>query len=284
MFGDLAFEMLRSFNKKHFKLQEHIARLFESARYLRIDITYTQEEIAKAVFDLCISCKGAFKQNDELRILINCSRGVLPSYISGGFNDSGCTNIIISVFPLRWSTAGLGKFYDEGVESFITSQRTIPADLLEPKVKSRSRIHYKFAYLEAEERGRGEWPIMLDPDGHVAEGPGYNVFMVKDGAVFTPEGRNVLRGISRRYIWELCENLGVPFLEKNLSVFDLVQADELFVTATPFCILPVTKLNGQKIGKGLTEYDIYGTLLSEWNRWCNSDIAGQIKGWDKERE
>ena len=92
---------------------------------------------------------------------------------------------------------------------------------------------------------------MLDNDGYIAEGSGDNFFIVKDGAVISPEGRNMLRGISRSYVMnELCEKLKIKSIEKNIEPFDVYDADEAFITGTPFCMLPVTSLNSIKIGDG----------------------------------
>ena len=88
----------------------------------------------------------------------------------------------------------------------------------------------------------------LPPD--IAEGTGDNFFIIKDNVVITPEGRNILRGISREYIFELCEQLNLKCIEKNIEPYDVYTADEAFMTGTPFCILPVSSLNGEIIGNG----------------------------------
>ena len=148
--------------------------------------------------------------------------------------------------------------------------------------ESRSRLHYQLALLEADRyKVQDHWPVLLDPDGFIAEGPGFNVFVVKDEAVITPEGRNILRGISRGYVLsELCPQLGIPCVEKNIEVYDAMHADEMFVTSTPFCILPVTSLNGSPIGDGLPGRTTR-SLLSAWSANVGVDIAAQIKAWNE---
>ena len=110
----------------------------------------------------------------------------------------------------------MGSLFDTGINAVITSQRAIPANLLDPKIKNRSRVHYLMANIEvAEVSGKNNWALMLDPDGFVAEGTGDNFFIVKDGCVISPEGRNILRGISRDYVMnELCEQLNIPATKK----------------------------------------------------------------------
>ena len=125
-------------------------------------------------------------------------------------------------------------------------------------------------------KGKDNWALLLDPDGFVAEGPGDNIFIVKDGVVITPEGRNILRGVSRQYVFELCDQLGIPWVEKNIEIYDVMTSDESFVTATPFCILPAMRLNGQDIGDG--KYgSITRLLLETWSKNVGINIEEQIK-------
>jgi branched-chain amino acid aminotransferase len=124
---------------------------------------------------------------------------------------------------------------------------------------------------------------MLDPDGFIAEGTGDNFFIIKNGVVITPEGRNILRGISRDYVMnELCSQLGMPVVEKNIEAYDVYTADEAFMTGTPFCMLPVTSLNGLAIGKGEVG-EGFNRLIGQWSANANIDIVRQIKKWDIER-
>jgi branched-chain amino acid aminotransferase len=120
--------------------------------------------------------------------------------------------------------------------------------------------------------------LLIDDDGFLCEGTGANVFLVKDDIVYTPEGRNCLRGISRDYVMTRW-----PCREKNLDLYDLLTADEAFFTGTPFCILPITACNGQLIGEG-TPGDITQTLLRIWSDNVGVDIVQQIKAWDATAE
>ena len=133
------------------------------------------------------------------------------------------------------------------------------------------------ANIEASQfKGKDNWAMLMDTDGFIAEGTGDNVFIVKDGVVITPEGRNILRGISRQYVFTLCKELGLECIEKNFGPYDFLMADEAFVTATPFCILPVMRFNGQNIGNG--KYgQITKALLEQWSKNVGVDIEAQIR-------
>ena len=118
-------------------------------------------------------------------------------------------------------------------------------------MKHRNRMFYQMANIEASKfSGNNNWALLLDENNFVAEGSGNNFFIIKDKKIITPKGKDILRGISRNYIFELAEQLKLECVEDNFETFDIYEAQEAFVTATPFCILPVTSLNSLKIGKG----------------------------------
>lgn len=282
MFGDTVFEMTRSFKKEQFKLREHIQRLYASARYLHIDLedAMSMDEMEQAVYKTIEINEPYFEKDDEHRVMIDITRGLLSIYQDVVGVRSGL-NIIIADFPLRWTVEGMGKLFDEGINAVIPSQRAIPASLIDPKVKNRSRVHYLMANIEVSNyEGDNNWALLLDTDNFIAEGTGDNFFLVKDGKLFTPEPRNILRGISRGYIMELCEKMQIECIEKNLDVYDVVNADEAFMSGTPFCMLPVTSINGQQIGNGKMG-NITQALLKTWSGNVGVDIINQIKEWNR---
>jgi len=283
MFGDMVFEMTRSFKGKHFKLREHLERLYRSIKYVRIPLQMTINEMEDACYE--VSKVNEFEPDDEHRLMINVTRGLLSIYEQTGKPGP---NFIISDFPLRWTTAGMGKLFDIGINLVIPSQRQIPAHLLDPKVKNRSRMHYLMANIEVSHskewiNGRPNWALLLDHNGFVTEGPGYNFFIVKNRKLKTPKD-NILKGISRAYVFRLDSPTAhgdlEPCYEDHIEPYDVYNADEAFVTATPFCMLPVTSLNGIEIGDGKPG-PIYNENLSYWSRSVGVDIKSQIQAWDK---
>jgi branched-chain amino acid aminotransferase len=276
MFGDMVFEMTRSFNKKQFKLREHLERLYAGIKILQIPLKMSIEEMEEKVYETISVNDPLFNEDDEHRIMIDITRGALSIY-HGVKGIQKEPNVIISDFPLRWTVSSMGPLFDSGINAVITSQRAIPAALLDPKIKNRSRIHYLNANIEVSNyEGDNNWALLLDPDGFIAEGTGDNFFIVKDNVIITPEGRNVLRGISREYVFELAGQLGMKCIEKNIEPYDVYTADEAFMTGTPFCLLPVTSLNFSKIGTGVTG-KVTNLLLDTWGRNVGLDIVAQIK-------
>lgn len=274
MFGDMVFEMTRSFNRVHFRLKEHLDRMWAGIRILRIPLKMTQAEMMAVIDETTRRNVAVFDDDEEVRLLINVSRGPLPLYREI-FDGRLEPTVTVSAFPLSWIVGDSAHLYDTGAYLYVTSQRAIPADLMDPKIKNRSRLFYMMANLEVAERGPKAFALLLDPDGFVAEGTGSNFFIVKDGAVLTPEGRNVLRGVGRQYIKELAQELGIPFREANIELYDAKLADEAFLTTTPHCIIPATKINDVEIGDGKTG-PVTQALLEQWGKNVGIEIVRQI--------
>jgi len=279
MFGDMVFEMTRSFNKQHFMLHEHLKRLQRSMRCLSINCEVSFTTLEKACHLITEANSYEMRDDDEHRLMINVSRGILSIY-SGVVGVQQGPTVMITDFPLKWTVRGFGKLYDEGVNAVIPSQRAIPSRYLDPKLKHRSRLHLQVANIEVSKyTGDNNWALLLDEDGFIAEGTGDNFFIVKDGVVYTPEGRDILRGVSREYVIALCGMLSIECIEKNIEPYDVLDADEAFMTGTPFCILPVTQLNHKCIGSSSIGY-YTKLLLDEWGNSVGVDIIKQIKLWN----
>lgn len=276
MFGDMVFEMTRSFKGKQFKMREHLERLYRSINILKIPIRMTVDQMAAEVAKTERENEPAFEPEEERRVMIDVSRGPLSIYqeVFGGRIEP---TLAISVFPLKWTVGPLAHLYDEGVHAITPPQRMIPAQLLDPKIKNRSRLHYLIANLQAGMvNDPNAWALLLDPDGFICEGTGSNFFIVRHGRLLTPEPRNILRGISRHYVIELAGELGIPAEEKNLEVYDVAEADEAFFTSTPFCITPCTKINTYTIGDD-KRGPITSRLITEWGQRVGVDIIGQAR-------
>lgn len=279
MFGDMVFEMTRSFNREHFRLKEHLDRLYTGVKILRIPLQISPDDLTEIIHETTRRNLTVFEPDEEVRLLINVSRGPLPLYrdIFGGKLHP---TITVSAFPLSWIVGDSAHLYDTGVHLITTSQRAIPAHLMEPKIKNRSRLFYMMANLEVIERGPNAFALLLDPDGFIAEGTGSNIFLVKDNALYTPEPRNILRGVSRQYVMELASELGIKCYEKNLDLYDAKLADEAFITNTPFCIIPATKLNDIPVGNG-TISPITKAFIDKWGKNVGVDIVSQIRHYGK---
>jgi branched-chain amino acid aminotransferase len=281
MFGDMVFEMTRSFNKKQFKLREHLERLYLGAKILHIPLSMTIDQLEEVCMETINQNDPVFDDHDEHRLMINISRGPLGIY-APVFDNKIEPTIVVADFPLKWTIASMAALYAEGINAVIPSQRAIPASLMDPKIKNRSRLFYQMANIEVSKfKGKNNWALLLDPDGFITEGTGDNFFIVKNNEIITPEGRNVLRGISRDYIFQLAKELNIPCRESNIEPYDVYNSDEAFMTGTPFCILPTTSLNEIRIGNGKMG-KVTNLLLDKWSKNVNLDIKQQIIDYGKE--
>jgi branched-chain amino acid aminotransferase len=281
MFGDMVFEMTRSFNKVQFMLREHLERMYRGIKQLQIPLQMTMDEMEQAIYRTMAANEPAFEPHDEHRLMIDVSRGPLGMYkmVFGGVIEP---TVIIADFPVKWTVASLAHFYDDGIHAVTPSQRAIPSQLIEPKIKSRSRIHLQFANQQvALTNDPNAMALLLDPDGFVAEGTGANFFMVREGVLLTPEGRNCLRGTRRAYLLGLASRLGIEARETNIEPYDVVQADEAFFSSTAFSMLPVTRINGMTIGDGKMG-PIFQRLIDSWSEEVGVDIIAQTKSFAAE--
>ena len=281
MFGDMVFEMTRSFNKVQFALREHIDRLYAGVKMLKIPITMTADEMEQAVQKTIEVNDPVFAPNDEHRVMIDVTRGPLSMY-ARVFDGNVGPIVIISVFPYKWTIAPLAPLYDTGIHAVTPSQRALPADLIDPKIKNRSRIHYLVANLEVGLLNDPQaWALLLDPDGFIAEGTGSNFFMAKDGVLYTPEPRNILRGVTRKYTMELARKIGLDVVECNLNTYDAINADEAFLVSTGFTLMHLNKVNGCMLGDG-SMGPITKKLVAAWNEFVGLDFIAQAKEYYRE--
>jgi branched-chain amino acid aminotransferase len=215
----------------------------------------------------------------DWQIMHDVSRGPLELYgtvFPGGIRPT----VSINCWPL---VTHMGKFapnYDTGVNIVIPAQQTIPAHIVDMKAKTRSRLHYMTAMLQAKRMGQGTWPVLLDPDGFIAEGPGWNIFLVKNGTIYTPEPRNILLGVSRSTILELAGQLGIPVRETNLGRYEGLQADEIFSTATTYNLVHAATFEGQTVGDGKPG-PVFRKLTEAWKRLAGVDFVAQAKDYAK---
>ena len=218
MFGDMVFEMTRSFNGKQWLLRRHLERLYSGIKILRIPMPITIDEMEKAVLQTIEINKPLFEKDDEHRVMIDVSRGLLSLY-HGIPNLHKGTNVIIADFPLKWTVQNCSHLYDSGINLHVTSQRAIPSQLMEPKIKNRSRLFYLMANVEASMvKGEDVWALLLDVNGYIAEGTGSNFFMVKNNKIYTPRGKDILRGITMETIvTQIAPSLGIEVIEKDIE-------------------------------------------------------------------
>ena len=276
--GATVTDLLRTFHQRPFRLEDHVRRFYDSCKYARITPPVSAEETCEITRELTRRNAEAAGPDAELAIVYFITPG--ENFVYAGSAASGGAKLTptfcIHSFPLPFHL--FRRFFDSGLHLVTPSTRHVPPECIDPKIKNRSRLHWWLAEQEAHLVDPGAMPLLLDLQGNLTETSGSNFLLVKDGVVYSPVPRNILLGISRKVVIELCAKLGIPFVERDLQVHDAVTADEAFVTTTPYCMAPVTRFNGITIGDGKPGGPVYERLLSAWSEVVGVDIRGQILG------
>jgi branched-chain amino acid aminotransferase len=241
LYGDGVFEGIRVYNGIVFKLKEHIDRLYASAHYIQLKIPISKEEMIKAVVE---TLKVNNLRDGYIRLVVTRGIGDL------GLDPRKCPNpsIIIITQPVPPYHGAEAK--TKGIEVIIASIRRDPVDATSHEIKSLNYLNSILAKIEAANAGVPE-AIILDTRGFVSEATGENVFVVKNGKVYTtPASAAILKGITRDRVIQLLNSMGIDVIEKDITPFELVNADEVFLTGTMAEVIPVVKINGREIGSG----------------------------------
>ncbi|MGD0349835.1 MAG: branched-chain-amino-acid transaminase [Verrucomicrobiota bacterium] len=240
LYGDGVFEGIRAYNRRVFKLKDHIDRLFNSARAILLEIPMSPEEVTNAVLEACRENKI---RNGYIRLVVTRGRGTL------GLNPKSCKrpSVIVIADKIQLYPP---EFYQRGLDIITVPTTRNLHSALNPAIKSLNYLNNILAKIEAN-NGRCEEAVMLNAEGFVAECTGDNLFIVKNGELFTPPlSAGALYGITRQTVIELAGEAGLKVSEPNLTRYDLFNADECFLTGTGAEIVPVVKIDGRVIGAG----------------------------------
>ena len=265
--GDVVFDTSRTFNGQIFRLRDHLERFYRSLKYVRINPGMSIDEMEVATLEVV-------KKNEALRESLKDDY-MISQIVSGGISQriNGPT-VVIMIDPLgspRWAPA-----YKDGASVVISKTRSYSSQSLDPKVKHYSRLNFVLAELEATDVDPGSLPLLLDLDGNVSESTGANFFIVSDKRLLVPKTESTLQGVSRLTITELAKSLGIPVIETNIQPYDVYTADEAFLCSTPYCILPVGKVDGRQIGDSVPG-NITNQLLAAWSEKVGLDIVDQLR-------
>jgi branched-chain amino acid aminotransferase len=278
-FGDMAFEATRTFGGRPFRLRTHLERLVGSMAELEIDCRLSIDQLEEVTSEALARNAATESPEMEWQIVHNVSRGPLSQYHAAGLMME--PTVLIYCWPLVTQIGKLAPLYDAGVHLVIPAQRHIPASLLNPHAKTRSRAHSQLALLQANRVRSGSWPLLVDPEGHLTEGTSWNVFLVKDGKLLTPGLDKVLEGVSRATTIELARRFGIEVREAELTRDDAMAADEILCTATSFCLVHAATFDGKPVGDG--KPGPIGRKLAEgWKEVVGLDYIAQAKRFAQE--
>ncbi len=272
--GATVTEMTRTFRRQPFRLEDHIARLFRSLKYTRMETGLTPEALMSISRELLAHNTGSIKPDEELGLIHFVTAGEYPVYAGSAASGGPMTpTVCVHTFPLPFSL--WSQRMKEGAHVVTPSIRHVPPQCFDPKMKYRSRMHYYLADQEARLVAPDAIALLLDLDGNVTETSGANFLLVERGVIVSPGPRNILPGISRQTVIELARKLDIPYAERDLQIHDVMNADEGLLTSTPFCVMPVTKINGSPIADGKPG-PIFRRLMEAWSQEVDLDILGQF--------
>ena len=240
LYGDGVFEGIRAYNGGVFKLKEHIDRLYRSAHALMLHIPLTKEKMTQAVLE---TLRKNNLSNAYIRLVVTRGVGDL------GLDPRKCPKpsiiIITDTISIHASEAK-----EKGISTMISWVKRNSVDATTHEIKSLNYLNSVLAKIEATANGVDE-AICLDKNGCISEGVGENLFIVKDGKIFTPpSSTGALAGITAQVAIKLAKNLGYNVTETNITPFQLFTADEAFFTGTAAEIVPIREVNKRQIGNG----------------------------------
>jgi branched-chain amino acid aminotransferase len=240
LYGDGVFEGIRAYGGSVFKLKEHVDRLYRSAHVIMLDITMTKEQMIQAVLE---TLRKNNLKDSYIRLVVTRGVGDL------GLNPKKCPKPTIIVIA---DTIALhkGGAKEDGITAMLSWVKRDPVDATSHEIKSLNYLNSVLAKIEANISGVDE-AICLDKNGYICEGVAENIFIVKNGKLFTPPSyTGALPGITAEEVMKLARRLGYEATEKNITPFELFNAEEVFFTGTAAEVVPVREINKRSINSG----------------------------------
>lgn len=240
LYGDGVFEGIRFYSGRVFRLDEHIDRLYRSARAIALDIPLDHARMSQAVLD---TIRANEMTDGYVRLVVTRGEGSL------GLSPKSCPRPTVFIIA-----AGISLYpeemYRDGLKLVTCATRRIAHGALSPMVKSLNYLNNIMAKIEAEQVGAGEG-LMLNEQGYVAECTGDNVFIVRRGSIITPPiAAGALAGVTREVVFEMARDAGMDIREENMTRYDIYTADECFLTGTAAELIPVVEMDSRKIRDG----------------------------------
>jgi len=240
LYGDGVFEGIRAYDGYVFKLDEHLDRLYRSARAINLEIPISAEEMEEKI--LATLRANGFDEA-YIRPIVTRGKGSL------GIDTDSCTDPSVIIITREWEALYGPELYEEGLKLLTTTIRNQPMEGLPPTVKHLNYLTNVLALMQANTWGADE-ALMLDTNGNISEGSADNVFVLRKGEVYTPPVINNLPGITRSAVIELLEEMGYEVKEENIGLAEVLTADEVFLSGTAAEVAPVVEIDGREIGDG----------------------------------
>lgn len=261
LYGDGIFEGIRAYNGRVFRLDEHIDRLYESAKSILLDIGMTKDQMCEALLE---TLRKNNLRDAYIRLVVTRGKGDL------GLDPLSCEKPSVFIIAAQVQLYP-EELYEKGLEVVTVPTRRNIVEGVNPRVKSLNYLNNIMAKIEANLAGVSE-AILLNSDGYVTECTGDNIFIVKNGEVITPPPfLGILEGVTRNSIMEAAKKMGYPVSEKVFTRHDIFTADECFLSGTAAELVPVVKVDGRVIGEDGKPGEISKALIKEFRKLVQSE-------------
>ena len=272
--GATVSDLCRTFRHRLFRWPDHLARFRRGLQATGIQPELSDEQISALAEKLVEHNAGLLNPNQDLALVIFATPGPIGYYAGqpGGIGD-GAATFGMHTFPLPFER--YRHFHDQGIHLVIPRMRHVFGFAVDPAIKQRSRMHWWLAQEQAQKTEPGSQALLIDLNDYVTETATANFLIVQNRFVISPKRRCILEGISLNVVRGLCAELGIGFQERDLLVDDCLAADEAFLTSTPYCLAPVSRLEGKPLP---WPGPVFRRLLAAWSEKVQMDIRGQICG------
>lgn len=237
--SDATYDTVHVWNGRFFRLDLHLERFFRGVERLRMKLPYDREKIASILAD-CVALSG----HKSAYVEMICTRGSSQTFS----RDPRQAENRFMAFAVPFGSVANKEQLERGLHVAISETVRIPPKSIDPSIKNYHWLDLVKGLFDAYDMG-AETALILDTNGHIAEGPGFNVFVVKDGSLRTP-AFGVLPGITRRTVFDLCAEIGLSATATDISRAEIKAADEVFITSTAGGIMPVTRIDDSVIASG----------------------------------
>jgi len=278
MYSAVFMEAVRTFKHKLFRLDDHLDRLENSMRYIGLEPLVTKRQMGRVIKQVLDANIHLFEEDNDCWICAQVTPGVgFPHPLIKGPKSKPTVMAYVSRLPFD----EYARFYSEGKAARVSNTRNMPPCVVDPRGKTRFRLHYFMAKLETQRIDPKAMSLLLDTDGYVTESSGANFFIARDGVLHTPTTRNILEGISRRVVIELAHQLDIPVVERDLNLYDAYNAEEAFWTTSSYCMLPVCRVNHVPLKQ--VPGPLFKKLIQAWSDDVGVDIIAQAKKYAKRK-
>jgi branched-subunit amino acid aminotransferase/4-amino-4-deoxychorismate lyase len=269
--GTTVAEQLRTFGGQIFRLEEHVERLFHSLAVVEIDPGLTPADFITFAQHLIAKNYPLLTAGDDLGLAMFVTPGSYSAMVEGDSSPTVC----LHTFPLRFGQ--WAARFQQGESLATTEVRQVPTECWPPELKCRSRMHYYLADRQARRTFPGSRALMLDQQGFVVEATTANIILYRaTEGLLLPPSEKILPGISQAVLLEIASELGIASQHRDLVPADVATADEVFLTSTSPCMIPVVRLNGQSIASGHPG-PAYAKFMAAWSQRVGIDIIAQAQ-------